>query len=84
MSELQLEIQDIVIIVNAFQVAMNKGIYTKEEMDRFFPAWNNLTSMFEKQQRQQTFQNYKEKTVVTEEVIKEAKDDNTITVDVPK
>jgi hypothetical protein len=83
----QLDIQEIVVLVNAFQVAMNKGVYSKEEMGKFFPAWNNLTAALEKQQRQQAVdQNYRERSVVkiSEEVQEEEKEDNSTVVEVPE
>ena len=84
MNGLQLQTSEIVVLVNAFQVAMNRGVYSKEEMDKFFPAWNNVTASVEKQHRQdQVDQHYRQRLVdpVPDE---EEKEDNAAVVEVPE
>lgn len=50
---MDIELNDIVLLIKAVSVAINKKVYTKEELDVFFDAWNDISSKIEKIQRKQ-------------------------------
>jgi hypothetical protein len=56
-----IKVDEIMQVLKALEIAINKRIFTKSEIDTFFPAWNNLTSIVEKIKRQNIIdQMYKE------------------------
>ena len=58
---LDISISDIVNLISATEIAINKRIYTKEQIDKFFPSWNNIAATLEKHKRQLLIQDlYKE------------------------
>jgi hypothetical protein len=50
---MQLDITELTVVLKACEIAINKKAFTKEELNAFFGAWNNLTSNLEKIKRQQ-------------------------------
>lgn len=52
MSNLDISINDIINIIAATEIAINKKVYTKEQINKFFPSWNNIASSLEKHKRQ--------------------------------
>ena len=52
MSNFKADIQEIMILIHAVEIAINNKVYTKEQIDKIFPIWNNMTSNLQKVQRQ--------------------------------
>jgi hypothetical protein len=58
MSSFQVDVQEILVLVNAVEIAINKTlpgnqkVYSKEQIDNIFPVWNNVTANLQKLQRQ--------------------------------
>ena len=92
------EIQELLVLVNAVEIAINGKVYSKEQVDKIFPTWNEITSRLQKLQRKNAVdQLYEEKKVeskpswtppkeVSEEVSEEVteNEDNETEVSVPQ
>ena len=59
---LDIDIQDLVLVVTGMEIAINKKAYSYEEIQKYFPAWNNITASLEKYKRQATVVNLYNKT----------------------
>jgi len=54
--------KDIEIVLRACEIAINKKVYSKEEIDVIFNSWNNLVATLDKLKRKQIVDElYKEK-----------------------
>lgn len=72
MSNLQVDINEIALLLKAIEIAINRKIYTKQEINQYFPLWNNLTASIEKMKRQAIVdQMYAEPPVPVPEVTEE-------------
>ena len=52
MANLNISLQEISTLLKAIEIAINKKSYTKQEIDQFFPLWNNVIASVEKINRQ--------------------------------
>ena len=50
---MNVDINDIIKVLKGFEIALYKKTFSKEEVDEYFPAWNNLTSVLDKIKRNQ-------------------------------
>jgi hypothetical protein len=67
MSNINIELNDIITLINGLEVAINRKAFTKEEVNKYFPVWNHVTSLLEKQKRQSIVDElYKEVPMVQE------------------
>jgi len=61
MSKANINIEDIVIIVMALETAINKKTFTVEEINKYYPAWDNVATALQKFNRLQQIEKlYKE------------------------
>ena len=51
MNGLDITISDIVNLVAATEIAINKKVYSREQIEKFFPSWNNIAANLEKHRR---------------------------------
>jgi hypothetical protein len=52
MSNIDIDVNELVLLVQAVEIGIFKKVYTREELTKYFPAWNNLTGKLEKLKRQ--------------------------------
>ena len=93
MSNIDLDINELVLLVQAVEVGIYKKTYTKEELGKYFPAWNNLTAKLEKAKRQSAVEKLysdpvvepkKEEPVVEVVPVTSPKESNPTNIVVPK
>jgi hypothetical protein len=48
----EVKVDEIFQVLKGLEIAINKKMFTKEELDVFFPSWNNLVSVIDKIKRQ--------------------------------
>jgi hypothetical protein len=49
---MNIDINDVITLISATEIAINKKVFTKEEITKIFPSWNNLAATLEKHKRQ--------------------------------
>lgn len=52
MTDLKIDVNEISYLLKAIEIAINRKVYTKQEINEYFPLWNNLTASIEKIKRQ--------------------------------
>lgn len=48
---LEININDVFLLVEATSIAINRKVFTKEEIDKIFPIWDSLSTVIEKHKR---------------------------------
>lgn len=85
MSKFDVDINELIILVQAVEVGIYKKVYTREELTKYFPAWNNLTSKLEKITRQNAVEKlYREEPAPVPEEKIEEKESNPTKIVVPE
>lgn len=60
MSTTQLEVNDLMVLVNGINLALNKGFYSKEEVEKIYPCVCKIIDLVMKTNRENFLSNYKQ------------------------